>query len=432
MRPTAVLKKSAVMTGIVLSALFTAFGLGRPAQTGVAYAETKPAAEGGKASGKPAGSLTTALYSNIVKEGTGDFIFSPYSMKDAFSILYPAAEGRARDEIEDIFGFKDGKTVCKDIDRDMLFDGKTGVKAVNKAYVNPEGLDPEDLHPDALDADLLEIKKFDAETYKGINRFVEENSNRRIKDLLMPSDITEKTQSVLVNCLYFMKSWEHKERTLEWKPTGKSICAFGDKASIDSVKEDGKIDILRLPYDRTDEQSDREHEYAMYIICDATDSENNGVDKYIGNMTDEKLAEVLDFSDYDGLKEYTTVEWVAPCFEMEFRRTLKNDLQKLGMTECFTPGTDDFRRFAPVYIDEVIQKCYVRADETGTEAAAATAIVMNKWSSMEFRRTKNVVADHEFAFAIKDETSGEILFLGRVGNPEYEKDENRVQGDAKR
>ena len=57
---------------------------------------------------------------------------------------------------------------------------------------------------------------------------------------------------------------------------------------------------------------------------------------------------------------------------------------------------------------------------------------MNKWSSMEFRRTKNVVADHEFAFAIKDETSGEILFLGRVGNPEYEKDENRVQGDAKR
>ncbi|MBQ7534841.1 MAG: leucine-rich repeat protein [Stomatobaculum sp.] len=396
------------------------FDLRGTAHADAAHAAAKPAAEDGAASGRPAASLTTALYSNIVKEGTDNFIFSPYSMKDAFSILYPAAEGRARDEIEGIFGFRDGTTVCRDIDRDMLFDGKTGVKAVNKAYVNPKGIDPEDLHPEVLDTDLLEVTEFDAKTYKVINSFVEENTNQKIKDLLMPSDITEKTQSVLVNCLYFLKSWEHKEQKIEWKPTGKSISAFGDDASENSVKEDGKIDILRLPYDRTDEQSDSEHEYAMYIICDAVDSENNGVDQYIGSMTDEELAEVLDFNDYDGLEGYTSVDWTVPCFEMEYRRTLKKDLLKLGMTECFDPQTECFRKFAPVYIDEVIQKCFVRADETGTEAAAATAIVMNKWSMMEFRRPKHIVADHEFAFAIKDETSGEILFLGRVGNPTYE------------
>ena len=421
MRPAKAVKKSAVMTGIILSALLSACGTKEMA--GTARAETKPAAESGAAYGENTGSLSTALYSNFSKEGISNFIFSPYSMKDAFSILYPAAEDRARDEIEGIFGFKDGKTPCRDIDRDMLFDGKTGVKAVNKAYVNKKGIDPEKLHPEVLDADLFEIMEFDSKTYKGINRFVEENTDRRIRDLLMSSDITEKTQAVLVNCLYFMKAWDHNEQKVEWRPTGKSIDAFGDHSSVYAVKEDGKIDILRLPYDRTDMESDSEHEYAMYVICDAEGSGNSGVDNYIGSMTDEELAEILDFRNYGGLNSYDTVYWKVPCFEMEFRRALKDDLLKLGMTECFNPGTDDFWKFAPVYVSEVVQKCFVRADDTGTEAAAATAILMAKNEGMEPapERIKYVVADHEFAFAIKDETSGEILFLGRVGDPAYRK-----------
>ena len=418
----AVLKRGTVIAGIVFSALFLAVGLRGTARADVTKNETKPAAESETASRKQEASFNTVVYSRMAKEGISDFIFSPYSMKDAFSILYPAAEGRAREEIESIFGFTDGKTAFRDIDRDMMFDGKKGVKAVNKAYVNPKDIDPQDLHPEVLDADLLEVTEFNDKTYKDINGFVEENTNQRIKDLLMPSDITERTRAVLVNCLYFMQLWEHNSRYIDWKPTGEQISAFGDEASVCDVKEDGLIDILRLPYDKVDVQSAREHEYAMYIICDAEDSGNKGVDKYIGSLTDEELAKVLDFNDYYGLEEYDTVIWKVPCFEMEFRRAFKKDLQKLGMLECFNIETDDFRKFAPVCIDEVIQKCFVRADDNGTEAAAAAAIITSKTTMMERpKKTKYVVADHEFAFVIQDETSGEILFLGRVGNPSYKK-----------
>ena len=152
------MKKITAAIGIMLSILLTACGANSTAQTGTAPAGTRPGTVDGTVTESR---LNTALYTALVQEGPGDFIISPYSMKDAFSILYPAAEGRARDEIEGIFGFKDGSTVCRDIDNAMIYDGKTGVKAVNKAYVNTANIKPEDLHPEVLDADLFEITEFD-------------------------------------------------------------------------------------------------------------------------------------------------------------------------------------------------------------------------------------------------------------------------------
>ena len=183
------------------------------------------------------------------------------------------------------------------------------------------------------------------------------------------------------------------------------------------------MDILRLPYDPVDAESEKEHRYSMVVICDREDSTEDKVDLWMSNKSDKELLAWADFSDYGYLEGYTDGEYTVPCFEMETKTSLRDILTEQGLKEPFNSQTHDFDRFAPVYADDVIQGTFIRCDEKGTEAAAATAIALNETAMLEEPVVKRVVADSTFAFLIVDETAHEILFMGRVSDPKYEKKE---------
>ena len=112
-----------------------------------------------------------------------------------------------------------------------------------------------------------------------------------------------------------------------------------------------------------------------------------------------------------------------PRFEATLRFKLKPVLEKLGMPVAFQPGAADFSgmfqdagKDKPYHIDDVYHQAFVRTDEVGTEAAAATAVTMSP-RGMKLEKPVEFRVDHPFMFAIRDKRSGVILFVGRVTDP---------------
>ena len=112
-----------------------------------------------------------------------------------------------------------------------------------------------------------------------------------------------------------------------------------------------------------------------------------------------------------------------PKFHIEYQTTLNDPLKALGMEVAFDPQHADFSRMLPrsflretnVFISKVVQKTYVDVDEQGTEAAAATGVMMVQTSS--YHPEPEMIVDRPFITAIRDDRIGLILFLGQINDP---------------
>ena len=401
-----------------------------PAQEGsaAAFSETEsemPAqmtSEGGQ-------QLIAAWYASMRSEGE-NFIFSPYSLLDCVRILYPAADGESRSQIEEVLGLDDARAAAlQALDEGMLFENGIGAKSANKAYINTGLPDADQLHPEILDTEDVDLSPFDDQTFARINEEIAERTEQKIQGLLSPENVTADTASVLLNCLYFMNTWEHDEIMLSWKGEA-DVPGFSDTVSLLQVKESGDLDILRLPYSNAPleeeewgtclgmpvEGMDR---YSLYVICDRDGSSSEMVDDFMEGLSFAELDQLLDFNGYEGLSGYTDAFFKVPEFEVRSRSSLTALLKGLGMTAPFLPGTTDFQRFGPFWISDILQEAYMKTTHSGTEAAAVTAMVMEAAAAeVETPKVwKYVVADSPFAVVLKDDTADEILFVGRIGAP---------------
>lgn len=139
----------------------------------------------------------------------------------------------------------------------------------------------------------------------------------------------------------------------------------------------------------------------------------NGLAEFEKKLTTENLSQWL-----SRLHERKVIVSV-PKFKVTDEFSLASVLKSMGMTDAFTPDAADFSGIngkRDLFISAVIHKAFVNVDEEGTEAAAATAIVMGVTSAGP-EQTPVFRADHPFLFIIRDNQSGSILFIGRVMNP---------------
>ena len=119
----------------------------------------------------------------------------------------------------------------------------------------------------------------------------------------------------------------------------------------------------------------------------------------------------------DGLQP-TSMMLSLPKFTFESTFNLSATLKSMGMVDAFDPDSADFSGMTSandLFISDVIHKAFVAVDEEGTEAAAATAVIMDVTSAMMSDITLTI--DRPFIFIIRDKPSGQILFIGRVLNP---------------
>jgi serine protease inhibitor len=244
------------------------------------------------------------------------------------------------------------------------------------------------------------------EARRQINRWVEERTNDKIKDLLQQGDVDSRTRLVLVNAIYFKAAWQHPFLKAATKD---DLFLAADKQTKVSMMhqaesfryaEDGMTQVLELPY-----ESD---ELSMVIVLPR---EQDGLGKLEQALTAAKLDGWL------GGLSARHVDVELPRFKLQARFELAAELSAMGMPLAFTPGADfsGISKTEKLMISKVIHQAFVNVDEEGTEAAAATAVVMMRASAPE----KSVAfrADHPFLFLIREKSTGTILFVGRVTNP---------------
>jgi serpin B len=149
------------------------------------------------------------------------------------------------------------------------------------------------------------------------------------------------------------------------------------------------------------------NELSMVIIL----PDDGNFEQFGQSLDAAKLQEIL-----DGLHT-ASVTLSMPKFEYSSQFSVKDALEAMGMTDAFDMGADfsGMDGTYDLYIEDVVHKAYVSVDEAGTEAAAASAVVMNLKAVME---NAEVTLDHPFIYLIRDIETGTILFIGSLVNPE--------------
>jgi serpin B len=401
------------------------------------------------------------MYKQLAREKDNagkNMFFSPYSISSALAMTAEGARGKTAAEMGKVLRFP---TAARRVGADaQLIPWKTsvihtGMGELNKRFNRPKkpyelkvanALWGERTFPfrqqfvqslnGPYGAALMQanfIRNAEAERLR-INGWVEQKTNQRIKDLLPEGILDEDTRLVLTNAIYFKGAWSQPfNRTATRKmrfttgdgqtaqtpmmhhdPDGvkrdrrsreKIVWPFGyaafDAAGKPTRQRGHSVQILEMPY--------AGGEMSMFVLLPAKPDGLPALEKQLNSAI---LAGWL-----KQVKRQEVAVWM-PKFKMETEYGLKPTLKEMGMPSAFRAGgftgMSDSSEAHKLYIAAVRHKAFVEVNEEGTEAAAATAVVMLVEGMPRYPR---FAATRPFVFLIRDNQTGSILFLGRMMDP---------------
>jgi serpin B len=249
-----------------------------------------------------------------------------------------------------------------------------------------------------------------------INKWVEQHTQDKIKDLLQPGAVRPTTRLVLTNAIYFKGDWQTqfdkaqtKSEDFHISQTETAKAPLMHREGGFNYFNGGTFQALEIPY--------KSNELSMIVFLP---NEVTGLSALEKSLTAPSLQQWL-----RQLGPVSKVIVTMPKFKMTQQFELGQTLGAMGMRQAFENGVADFsgitgnRDFS---ISAVIHKAYIDVNEEGTEAAAATSVTMRAAVARPPDRTPPPVfrADHPFVFLIRDNGSGGILFMGRVTHPANE------------
>lgn len=243
---------------------------------------------------------------------------------------------------------------------------------------------------------------------QAINAWVEQQTNEKIKDLLPPKVLNALTRLVLVNAIYFKGFWDNQFKSRDtremefWLLTEVAVkVPMMHQEHQFGYWENDWLQIMEMPY--------KEESLSLIVLLP---KEKTGI-------TD--LEQKLNFENMMAWQSRLRKRKVIvffPKFKIESQFSLGQTLALMGMPDAFDPELADFSAMVgqkELYISAVIHKAFLEVNEEGSEAAAATGVVVSVTSIAP--SPPIFKADHPFVFFIRYNKSQSILFLGRVLNP---------------
>ncbi|HEX8991951.1 MAG TPA: serpin family protein [Anaerolineales bacterium] len=241
-----------------------------------------------------------------------------------------------------------------------------------------------------------------------INDWVSQQTNDKIKDLIPPGAVDGATKLVLVNALYFKADWK-----LPFDPKDTHDAPFNllDGTQVTTRQMSGQR--FSIPYASGDGYQAVELTYAgTTAAMDLIVPDRGKFQEFEASLDSQRLDSIL------ASMQPATLEVALPKFTFRSSFDLGAKLHDLGITDALDPNHADFSGMTGqpnLYITKVLHQAYVAVDEKGTEAAAASAVIMGPTSAM--LPPEKLIIDRPFLFLIRDLKSGQILFLGRVLDP---------------
>jgi len=352
----------------------------------------------------------------------GNLFYSPHSISIALAMTYAGARGSTEAEMAKVLHYAAPQSALHDsfnaLDQERAKrgqgaagkdGGKFQLKIVNAVW----GRKGEAFLPDYLDVlaqydgagmRLMNFADQPEDCRQTINDWVAQETEDRILDLVPKGEIRSDTRLVLTNAIYFNAAWKEAFEKTATAP-GDFTLADDTKKSVPMMSKTTRMgygnaegwEAVELGYDGD--------ELSMVLLLPAARLEKAGA------LTPEALGRLI------GAISPEEVSLTLPKFKVESQLRLKGTLSELGMPTAFSDAAD-FSGIDGVVgglqIGEVIHKSFVEVDEAGTEAAAATGVVMKPPSASEPRAVR---FDRPFLFLIRDVATGAVLFVGRVVEP---------------
>ena len=364
--------------------------------------------------------FSVELLKRSLTEGENSMI-SPASVEFALVMALNGAEGDTLTEMLTVLcpnaTTEEINAFVKDLDSMLTYSEGADFHVANSMWNNETILGDclNETFADTLKEDMnaeARMLPFNDKAVKEINVWVDDNTNGMITELL--NEISPDVAMYLINAIAFEGEWEDEYKEHQIDENGIFTNAAGAKeqarmlneTGMDYFENDNAIGFMKY-YDG--------REYAFLAMLP---KEEGAIEDFVADMTAE---------DYTAFYESHTTEYDVitklPCFTYSYGLSMNDALKDMGMPTAFTEGAADFSPMVTdptvnLFISNVIHKTYIELDESGTKAAAVTAVEMRceSCAEPEPREIKEVLLDRPFVYAIVDVESGLPIFIGTVNS----------------
>lgn len=352
----------------------------------------------------------------------GNFFYSPHSISSALGMTWAGAKGQTETDMATALSFKLAQAryhpAMNQLDLELMSRGQGAQGAdgggfrlnIANALWGQVGYHFESSFLDTLAINYdagMHIVDFETQAPQAIdliNGWVEKRTEDRIKDILSPGSVDGSTRLVLTNAVYFNAAWESP---FEPANTAPGTFTTQEGASVTVPMMHGSF---KVPYAQTAEYTAVElpydgHELSMVLVAP------KDLNTFEASLTGTQIDKIA-----ASLAGGYMVETTMPTFEFESKFGLVAPLQALGMGIAFTDAADfsGINGTGGLLISDVIHQSFVKVNEAGTEAAAATAVIVGETS---LPQPATIALDKPFVFFIRDLKTKAVLFVGRVSDP---------------
>ena len=364
--------------------------------------------------------FTIASYQKLAG-GDANLILSPFNIATALSMANAGARGQTAQEIQSVLHIRYDSTYDSALGTllaDLAKAGNTGGNElltanglwVQKGFAIQPAFENTLANNYHAPLSLLDFHANPDAARAQINRWTEEHTKEKIKNLFPAGSIDAGTRLVLTSAIYFYGKWQEPFVTSRTQPAPftlpggtKTQASFMNQTSHFGYIETPSAQILEMRYAGTG------------IGFDVL------LPKTAGGLTDlEKSLTVENLTGWLGNLAPRNVQVSLPKFRAESEFSLRKALSAMGMPTSFSDRAD-FSGIDPQHglaISEVVHKAFVDVSEQGTEAAAATGITMRATAMRMPEPAVVFRADHPFLFLIRDTNTGAVLFIGRLTKPQ--------------
>ena len=360
-----------------------------------------------------------------VKGSDGNIFYSPYSISLALAMAYAGARNETENEMANVLQFtlpQDRLHPAMD-SLDLALrsrgQGAQGTKGegfklnIANATWGQEGYQFQQAFLDVLAENygaglrIVDFQSAPDQSRLTINNWVSDQTANKIKDLIPQGSITTLTRLVLTNAIYFDAAWAspfNKQQT----QNGTFHLLNGSDITVPMMRqtealkyaEGDNYQAVEIPYDG--------NELSMVIFLPKAGQFNS----FEASLDSQTVNSII-----NGLSS-EEVALTMPKFQFDSSFSLKSTLSDMGMPQAFQPEVADFSGMTSnqdLFISAVVHKAYISVDEAGTEAAAATGVIVGTTAAPI--GTVQLTIDRPFILAIRDIATSTILFIGRVENP---------------
>jgi len=367
--------------------------------------------------------LPVDLYKQAIK-GNENVVISPYGTSYAFAIAFVGSKGKTSDEIAKVFGFSKNNRQFDSIMVSKLKSFREIAKNGNVELISSAALWPENKYKlgssflkrtqTIFDNSVKPVNFSDAnDACNIINKWVTLSTKGKFNTIISPTDISPITNIIITSAVYFKGKWEKqflKQSTTE-RPFFLSKANNIQAPTMNQTDNfrywaNDNIQFLQMPY--------IDNRISMSIVLPKQKD---------GLSTIEKTLLMDSISIWFSKSSTTKVEVFLPRFKFLTNTNIKQNLQQLGIESAFNYKSADFSGISghqdSLFIEKALQKAFILVDEEGTEASSIDGILagVGGLSSKLPPPIPVFRADHPFLFVINENSTGSILFIGRVMNP---------------